>query len=45
MATESDTPVTDMRTHTRTYDSVIGVLKWGAVACAIVAALVIWLIA
>ena len=31
--------------HVKTYDGVIGLLKWGAVAVAIIAALVIWLIA
>ena len=30
--------------HVQTYDGVIALLKWGAVAAAIVAALVIWLI-
>ncbi len=35
----------DMKAHVSTYDSVIGMLKWGAVAVAIVAAGVIWLIA
>lgn len=31
--------------HLRTYDGVIGLLKWGTVAAALIAALVIWLIA
>jgi hypothetical protein len=31
--------------HVATYSSMIAMLKWGAVACAIVVALVIWLIA
>jgi len=31
--------------HAATYGSVIGVMKWGAVGCAIIVALVIWLIA
>jgi len=35
----------DMKAHEATYGSVIGMLKWGTVGCAIVAALVIWLIA
>ena len=35
----------DMKAHEGTYAQVIGMLKWGAVACAIIAALVIWLIA
>jgi hypothetical protein len=36
---------TDMKPHRATYDSVIGMLKYGAVGCAAIAALVIWLIA
>ena len=35
----------DMKAHVSTYSSVIGMLKWGTVACAVIAALVIWLIA
>ncbi|WP_238940804.1 MULTISPECIES: aa3-type cytochrome c oxidase subunit IV [Sphingomonas] len=35
----------DMHAHEATYGSVIGMLKWGAVGCAIIAAFVIWLIA
>ena len=35
----------DMKAHASTYDSVIALLKWGTVAVAIIAALVIWLIA
>ena len=35
----------DMPAHVATYTSVIGMLKWGTVGCALVAALVIWLIA
>lgn len=31
--------------HVRTYDGVIALLKWGAVAAVLIAALVIWLIA
>ena len=34
-----------MTAHVQTYDGVIALLKWGAVAAAVVAALVIWLIA
>jgi hypothetical protein len=34
----------DMKAHVSTYSSVIGMLKWGTVACAVIAALVIWLI-
>lgn len=36
---------TDMKSHVSTYSSVIGMLKWGAVACSILAFLIIWLIA
>lgn len=36
---------TDMKFHTATYDSVMGFMKWGTVAVAIIAAVVIWLIA
>jgi hypothetical protein len=35
---------TDMKPHEQTYHSVIAMLKWGAVACIIIAAFVIWLI-
>ena len=35
---------TDMKPHEQTYHSVIGLLKYGAVACIIIAAIVIWLI-
>ncbi|MGY4397617.1 hypothetical protein ACVWZA_002811 [Sphingomonas sp. UYAg733] len=35
----------DMKAHEATYHSIIGLLKWGAVACAVIAAAVIWLIA
>ena len=35
---------TDMKPHEQTYHSVIGMLKYGAVACIIIAAIVIWLI-
>ena len=31
--------------HVQTYDGVIALLKWGAVAAALVAAFVIWIIA
>lgn len=31
--------------HVRTYSGMIGMLKWGAVAVAVIVALVIWLIA
>jgi hypothetical protein len=34
-----------MKAHVRTYDGMIAMLKWGSVACAILVALVIWLIA
>ena len=35
----------DTRAHAQTYVKVIGLLKWGAVGSAVVAALVVWLIA
>lgn len=35
----------DMRAHMETYSGVMGLLKWGTVASALVAALVIFLIA
>lgn len=34
-----------MDAHVRTYSGMIGMLKWGAVAVAVIVALVIWLIA
>ena len=34
----------DMKAHEGTYAQVIGMLKWGAVACAVIAAAVIYLI-
>lgn len=42
---DSDLENPRLDVHVRTYGSVIGMLKWGAVAVAIVAAMVIWLIA
>ena len=35
----------DMPAHVATYGSVMTMLKWGTVGCALVAAFVIWLIA
>ena len=35
----------DMDFHTDTYGSVMALLKWGTVGCAIIAAIVVWLIA
>ncbi len=35
----------DMKAHEATYGKVMGMLKWGTVACALLAAFVIWLIA
>ena len=35
----------DMPAHVDTYGSVMGLLKWGAVGCFLIAMLVIWLIA
>lgn len=38
-------PRGDMNAHMSTYGSVISLLKWGTIGCAVVAAFVIWLIA
>lgn len=35
----------DMNAHISSYDRMIAMLKWGAVACFVVVAIVIWLIA
>jgi hypothetical protein len=35
----------EMKAHVATYDLMIGMLKWGAVAVAILVAIVLWLIA
>ncbi len=35
---------TDIKTHESTYAGMIGLLKWGAVACFILAFFVVWLI-
>ena len=35
----------DMPAHVATYGSVMSMLKWGTVGCALIAALVVWLIA
>lgn len=35
----------DMPAHVETYGNVMALLKWGTVACFIVAAFVVWLIA
>jgi hypothetical protein len=34
----------DMKAHVATYSSVTGMMKWGSIGCALVVALVIWLI-
>ena len=34
-----------LQAHVKTYDGVIALFKWGTVASAVIAALVIWLIA
>jgi hypothetical protein len=34
----------EMKAHEATYFSMIGMLKWGAVVCFLIAFLVIWLI-
>lgn len=45
MAGENEMQATDLKPHVQTYDSVITLLKWGGLACFVVAALVVWLIA
>ena len=35
----------DISSHSKTYSRVMEMLKWGTVACVLIAALVIWLIA
>lgn len=35
---------TDMNVHRATYDKVVGMLKYGAVLCGIIALVVVWLI-
>jgi Bacterial aa3 type cytochrome c oxidase subunit IV len=35
----------DIQQHRATYESIMKLLFWGAIGCAIVAAVVIWLIA
>ncbi|MGH6617082.1 aa3-type cytochrome c oxidase subunit IV [Sphingomonas sp.] len=35
----------DMKAHEATYHSIISLLKWGAIACFVIAFAVIWLIA
>ena len=34
----------DMKAHEETYGNITTLLKWGAIGCAVIAALVIWLI-
>ncbi|MBD8551114.1 aa3-type cytochrome c oxidase subunit IV [Sphingomonas sp. CFBP 8764] len=34
----------NIKGHAATYDSVIGVMRIGAIACAVIVAIVIWLI-
>jgi hypothetical protein len=34
----------DIKVHEATYHQVIGLLKWGAVACFVIAFTVVWLI-
>lgn len=41
MAGDGDT---DMKAHVASYDRMIGMLKWGAIACVVIVAAVIWLI-
>ena len=35
----------DIETHAATYHKVLGLMKYGAVACGVIAAIVIWLLA
>ena len=35
----------DLKAHEATYGSMIGMLKWGSVACAVLVAIIIYLIA
>ena len=35
----------DLKTHEATYGSMIGMLKWGSLACAVLVAIIIYLIA
>lgn len=35
----------NMKAHAATYDRVMGMMKWGTLACVLIAAFVIWLIA
>ena len=44
MAADSDTGF-DMRAHEQTYSGFLGLFRWGTVACAIIAAVVVYLIA
>ena len=44
MAQHGATPG-DLKAHVSTYDSVTALFKWGTVACVLIAAFVIWLIA
>ena len=34
----------DLKAHEQTYAQMIGMLKWGGVACFVIAAIVVWLI-
>ena len=36
---------TEMNAHVETYTKVMAMLKWGAVACFVIGAAVVWLIA
>lgn len=35
----------DMKAHESTYGSFTGLVKWGTIICAVIAAFVVWLIA
>lgn len=45
MADEAEIERASEIAHAKTYDAMIGLLKWGAVACFLLAFFVIWLIA
>ena len=42
---ERNVEMPSLAAHVQTYDKVIGLFKWGALAVGLIAALVIWLIA
>lgn len=42
--TDEPTPRTELKAHEGTYVRMLGMLKWGTIAVAVLVALVIWLI-